>query len=198
MGIARSRSFLVMADEACASTASLLHSREAPPTTSTMVDWTVALSTPADWSSPALKISHAGAAAAVADWRGCAGRAEEYVQQVTGPTAPRGLAPVLVVDRLRWIEANIDGFGRSSPPQRENRRTGSRTPTRRWSASAPGSPASRSELCSTILAQKVLAQFDPFYPGVQGCAAFERRRDRHGHRAAPGDGCCWSLPRCRR
>ena len=32
------------------------------------------------------------------------------MRQVTGLTAPSGTAPVLVVDRPRWIEANIDGF----------------------------------------------------------------------------------------
>ena len=75
-----------------------------------MVDWTIALSTASRLVKPGPEISREGAAAAVADLRSYAVQAEEYVQQVTGLTVPRGTAPVLVVDRPRWIEANIEGF----------------------------------------------------------------------------------------
>ena len=79
-------------------------------TSPSMVDWTEALSTASRLVKPGPDISREGAAEAVADLRRCAVRAEDYVRQVTGLTAPSGTAPVRVVDRPRWIEANIDGF----------------------------------------------------------------------------------------
>ena len=56
-------------------------------TSSSMVDWTVALSTASRLVKPGPDISREGAAEAVADLRRCAVRAEAYVRQVTGLTA---------------------------------------------------------------------------------------------------------------
>ena len=75
-----------------------------------MVDWSVALSTATRLVKPGPEISREGAATAVAELRRCAERAEAYVTEVTGLHAPSGTAPVLVVDRPSWIQANLDGF----------------------------------------------------------------------------------------
>ena len=75
-----------------------------------MVDWNVALSTATRLVKPGPEISREGAATAVAELRRCATRAEAYVTEVTGLHAPSGTAPVLVVDRPSWIQANLDGF----------------------------------------------------------------------------------------
>ena len=75
--------------------------------TTSMVDWTVALNTATSWSSPARKSPRR--------CRGSRRRAAQlrqpaYVREVTGMEAASSTAPVLVVDRPRWIQANLDGF----------------------------------------------------------------------------------------
>ena len=78
--------------------------------TTSMVDWTVALNTATKLVKPGPEITRSGAAEVVAELREAAVRAEAYVTEVTGLVAPPAASPVLVVDRPRWIEANLDGF----------------------------------------------------------------------------------------
>jgi coenzyme F420 biosynthesis associated uncharacterized protein len=134
--------------------------------TSSMVDWTVALSTASRLVKPGPDISREGAAAAVADLRSCAVRAEEYVQQVTGLTAARGTAPVLVVDRPRWIEANIDGFRQVLAPL--SAKSSERAKNANPALVNIGARITGVEVGALLsyLAPKVLGQFDPFFPGV--------------------------------
>lgn len=132
-----------------------------------MVDWTVALSTASRLVKPGPEISRDGAMAAVADLRSCALRAKEYVEQVTGLTAPRGTTPVLVVDRPRWIEANIDGFRQVLAPL--NEKTAERTKNANPALVSIGARITGVEVGALLsyLAPKVLGQFDPFFPGAQ-------------------------------
>ncbi len=128
-----------------------------------MVDWTVALSTASRLVKPGPEISREGAATAVADLRSYAVRAEEYVQQVTGLTVPRGTAPVLVVDRPRWIEANIEGFRQVLAPLSAKL---AETKTSNAVLANLGARVTGVEVGALLsyLAPKVLGQFDPFYP----------------------------------
>jgi coenzyme F420 biosynthesis associated uncharacterized protein len=132
------------------------------------VDWTLAFSTAARLVRPGPTISAEGAAAAVADLRRCAGRAEAYVAEVTGLLAPGGTAPVLVVDRPGWIQANLDAFREVLAPLNAKavEKLASGSP---WSA-ALGSRVTGLEVGALLsyLAPKVLGQFDPFYPGEPG------------------------------
>ena len=138
-----------------------------------MVDWTVALSTASRLVKPGPDISREGAAEAVADLRRCAVRAEDYVRQVTGLTAASGTAPVLVVDRPRWIEANIDGFRQVLAPL--NAKTAERTKNSNPALVSIGARITGVEVGALLsyLAPKVLGQFDPFYPGVDRVADAE-------------------------
>ncbi|HEU4547024.1 MAG TPA: zinc-dependent metalloprotease [Microlunatus sp.] len=140
---------------------------------SSMVDWTVALSTASRLVKPGPDISREGAAEAVADLRRCAVRAEAYVRQVTGLTAASGTAPVLVVDRPRWIEANIDGFRQVLAPL--NARTTDRMKHSNPALISIGARITGVEVGALLsyLAPKVLGQFDPFYPGVDRVADTE-------------------------
>ena len=137
-----------------------------------MVDWTVALSTASRLVKPGPEISREGAAAAVAELRSCAIRAEEYVQQVTGLTVPRGTAPVLVVDRPRWIEANIEGFRQVLAPL-SAKVTGAgdgedaRMPNPVLASLGARVTGVEVGALLSYLAPKVLGQFDPFYPELQ-------------------------------
>lgn len=134
--------------------------------TTSMVDWSVAFSTAQKLVKPGPDISREGATAAVSSLRDCAGRAEAYVRDVTGLDTPGGTAPVLVVDRPGWIQANLDGFRQILTPLTDKAAT-----------KAAGSPAMLSlgarvtgvEVGALLsyLAPKVLGQFDPFYPGSQ-------------------------------
>ena len=142
-------------------------------TSSSMVDWTVALSTASRLVKPGPDISREGAAEAVADLRRCAVRAEDYVRQVTGLTAASGTAPVLVVDRPRWIEANIDGFRQVLAPL--NAKTAERAKNSNPALVSIGARITGVEVGALLsyLAPKVLGQFDPFYPGVDRVADAE-------------------------
>ena len=133
-----------------------------------MVDWSVALSTASRLVKPGPDISREGAAEAVADLRRCAVRAEAYVREVTGLTAPSGTAPVLVVDRPRWIEANLDGFRQVLSPL--TTRTAERAKNSNPALISIGARITGVEVGALLsyLAPKVLGQFDPFYPGVDG------------------------------
>ncbi len=132
-----------------------------------MVDWTVALNTANRLVKPGPEISRAGAADVVSDLRAKAKQAEGYVASVTGLNAPGGTAPVLVVDRRSWIEANLDGFRHVLAPLNakaaERLRPGA-------ASTRVGSHLSGVEVGALLsyLAPKVLGQFDPFYPGENG------------------------------
>jgi coenzyme F420 biosynthesis associated uncharacterized protein len=130
-----------------------------------MVDWEVAMSTARRLVKPGPEISPSGAADVVADLRACATRAEAYVTEVTGLQAESATAPVLVVDRPGWIQANIDGFHHIITPLIDKAAA-------RMSGNAGmaglGSRITGVEIgvLLSYLAPKVLGQFDPFYPGM--------------------------------
>jgi coenzyme F420 biosynthesis associated uncharacterized protein len=131
-----------------------------------MVDWTLAFTTAQRLVKPGPEISRDGAARAVAELRDCAARAEAYVTGVTGLTAPSATAPVLVVDRPGWIQANIDAFRTILAPLNEKvveRMKGS-------SFAGLGGRITGVEVGALLsyLAPKVLGQFDPFFPGPPG------------------------------
>jgi coenzyme F420 biosynthesis associated uncharacterized protein len=132
-----------------------------------MVDWTVALSTARRLVKPGPDISLGGAEQTVAQLRASAVRAEAYVVEVTGLAVPASTAPVLVVDRPGWIQANVDGFRQVLAPleARSAEKLG-HSP----GVAAVGSRVTGAELGALLsyLAPKVLGQFDPFFPGAPG------------------------------
>ncbi len=128
-----------------------------------MVDWTLAFTTAQRLVKPGPEISREGAAQAVAELREAANRAEAYVTGVTGLQTPSATAPVLVVDRPGWIQANIDAFRTILAPLNEKaaeRLQGS-------SFAGVGGRITGVEVGALLsyLAPKVLGQFDPFFPG---------------------------------
>ncbi|QDP98559.1 zinc-dependent metalloprotease [Microlunatus elymi] len=135
-----------------------------------MVDWNVAVKTARKLVKPGPEISMEGALSAVAELRDAAERAETYVQQVTGLTVPSATAPVLVVDRPGWIQANADAFKTIMEPL--NVRASQRLAATRGGAQLQqvSSRVSGAEVGALLsyLAPKILGQFDPFYPGEPG------------------------------
>ena len=135
-----------------------------------MVDWTVALNTATKLVKPGPEISRDGAAAVVAELRSFAARAEAYVREVTGMQADSGTAPVLVVDRPRWIQANLDGFRQILGPL--NAKMIERMKQSNPTVAAIGPRITGVEVGALLsyLSSKVLGQFDPFYPGADSTA----------------------------
>ncbi|GAB3920864.1 hypothetical protein GCM10011575_17240 [Microlunatus endophyticus] len=134
-----------------------------------MVDWDVAVTTARKLVKPGPEISMEGALSAVAELRDAAQRAEVYVQEVTGLRVPSATAPVLVVDRPGWIQANADAFRTIMEPLTEKAAakiaaTG-RAGGQMQAVTARVSGAEVGALLS-YLAPKILGQFDPFYAGA--------------------------------
>jgi coenzyme F420 biosynthesis associated uncharacterized protein len=130
-----------------------------------MVDWTVAFNTATRLVKPGPDISRQGAAAVVAELRDCAERAEAYVVEVTGLNTPGGTAPVLVVDRPSWIQANLDGFRQILAPL--NAKAVEKLQHGNPTLAGIGARVTGVEVGALLsyLAPKVLGQFDPFFPG---------------------------------
>jgi coenzyme F420 biosynthesis associated uncharacterized protein len=130
-----------------------------------MVDWTVALNTATKLVKPGPEISRAGAAAVVAELRTAATRAEAYVTQVTGLVTPASTSPVLVVDRPRWIQANLDGFRQILAPLNAKAAEKMKDASPVMASIGPRLTGVEVGALLSYLAPKVLGQFDPFFPG---------------------------------
>ncbi len=140
-----------------------------------MIDWDLAVSTASRMSGPGPQIGRSEADAVVAELRSGAERSTPLVRDFTGLTAQARTAPVLVVDRTGWIQANADGFADVMGPLVEQLRA------KRGSnaiADAIGSKVTGLEVGGLLgfMSSKVLGQFDPFYdqPGPDGAPATGR------------------------
>ena len=133
-----------------------------------VIDWTIAFNTAKKLVKPGPDISREGAAAVVAELRDCAARAEAYVTEVTGLQTPSNTSPVLVVDRQRWIQANLDGFRQVLRPltTKAAEKLAGTNPT--MALIGPRLTGIEVGALLSYLATKVLGQFDPFYPGAEG------------------------------
>jgi coenzyme F420 biosynthesis associated uncharacterized protein len=130
-----------------------------------MVDWTVALNTATKLVKPGPEISRAGAAAVVAELRDAASRAEAYVTEVTGLDVAGSTSPVLVVDRPRWIQANLDGFRQILAPLNAKAVEKMKSASPAMAGIGPLLTGVEVGALLSYLAPKVLGQFDPFFPG---------------------------------
>lgn len=139
-----------------------------------MIDWDLALKTaerlvPAGPARTAAEVE-----TAVADLRAASAAAEGPVREFTGlePT-PAAETPVLVVDRTRWVEANLASSKILLEPVLAKLDESSRTPAGRGPsqrARAIGEAVNGVELGALLsfVSSKVLGQFDPFTPGADG------------------------------
>jgi coenzyme F420 biosynthesis associated uncharacterized protein len=134
-----------------------------------MVDWDLAVATASRLSGPGPVISRPEADAVVAELRADANRSTELVRGYTGLEARERSAPVLVVDRTGWIQANVDGFAEVVSPLLEKVRA--RRPAGSSAAhgvtDAVGSKVTGVEVGGLLgfMSSRVLGQFDPFYTG---------------------------------
>ena len=135
-----------------------------------MVDWELAVRVGSKLVGEGPQVSRAEAVEAVHELRQGADRSTPLVREFTGLVATDRSAPVLVVDRPGWIQANADGFATVIAPliDKLQEKKGAPGPM----AEAIGSRVTGVELGAMLgfLGSKVLGQFDPFHdePGEQG------------------------------
>lgn len=133
-----------------------------------MIDWKLALSTATKLSKPGPDLSAAEVAEAVAELREGAARSEGPVRDFSDLHATSATAPVLVVDRPRWIEANLDTFKVMMDPVVAKLAASNRAPS--GVSRVVGEKISGAELGAlmSFMSTKVLGQFDPFWNGPNG------------------------------
>jgi coenzyme F420 biosynthesis associated uncharacterized protein len=128
-----------------------------------MVDWDFAVTLGAKVAGEGPEVTSGDAAAAVAELRAGADRSTGLVREFTGLVAEERTAPVLIVDRRGWVQANADGFSRILEPLIE--KLASRKGVPQGLSLAIGSRVTGAEvgLLLGFLGSKVLGQFDPFH-----------------------------------
>jgi coenzyme F420 biosynthesis associated uncharacterized protein len=130
-----------------------------------MIDWDLAVSTASRLAGPGPVITRPEADAVVTELKADADRSTALVRDFTGLEATERSAPVLVVDRTGWIQANADGFAEVLAPlvDKVQGRKGAPGPV----AEAVGSKVTGLEVGGLLgfMSSKVLGQFDPFWTG---------------------------------
>ncbi len=144
-----------------------------------MIDWDLAVSVGSRVVGEGPTVTRSEAADVVAELRAGALRSTPYVRDFTGLVAPDGEernAPVLVVDRPGWIQANADGFAQVVAPlvDKLQQKKGPPSPL----TEAVGSRVTGTELGLMLgfLGSKVLGQFDPFHERAVGADRGETGR----------------------
>lgn len=136
-----------------------------------MIDWKLAQATATRLSRPGPEMSAEEVAEAVAELREGAAASEAPVREFTGLHATHALgapSPVLVVDRPRWVEANLSTFQLVMDPLTAKLADTVKVPT--GLARSVGEKVSGAELGALMafMSSKVLGQFDPFWTGAHG------------------------------
>jgi coenzyme F420 biosynthesis associated uncharacterized protein len=127
-----------------------------------MVDWELAVRIGGRLAGEGPTVGRDEAAAIVEELRAGADRSTGLVRDYTGLVARDHSAPVLVVDRASWVQANADAFATLLTPV-VDKLTQKKPPT--GLTAAVGSKITGAEVGSVLgfLASKVLGQFDPFH-----------------------------------
>src|SRR4051794_3368879 len=133
-----------------------------------MIDWKLALSTATRLSKPGPDVSALEVAEAVAELREGAAKSEHPVREFSNLHATSATAPVLVVDRPRWIEANLETFRVLMDPVMAKLVAADKVPT--GLGKVVGEKVGGAELGAlmSFMSSKVLGQFDPFWTGPNG------------------------------
>jgi len=128
-----------------------------------MVDWQTAVAVGSRVAGDGPAVEAAEATAVVAELRAGADRSTGLVRDFTGLDAAERTAPVLVVDRAGWVQANADAFATIIEPIADKLAEKKGPPS--GLTQAVGSKVTGAEvgLLLGFLGSKVLGQFDPFF-----------------------------------
>jgi coenzyme F420 biosynthesis associated uncharacterized protein len=136
-----------------------------------MVDWDLAVATANRFVRPGPEVSSDQARQVVDELREGARRSEGLVRDYTGLSARTASAPVVVVDRPGWVQANADGFRTVMQPLVAKIIDKRGAPSA--ASAAVGARITGFEAGALLgyLSGKVLGQFDPFWTGESPDAA---------------------------
>jgi coenzyme F420 biosynthesis associated uncharacterized protein len=127
-----------------------------------MVDWDLAVATARRLAKPGPAVSVDEARAVVDDLKTFAGEATGPVRSYTGLDGTAAAAPVVVVDRGGWAQANADGMREIITPLVDKLRA-RRTSSGLLDQVGPKVTGVETGALLAFLAGKVLGQFDPFW-----------------------------------
>jgi coenzyme F420 biosynthesis associated uncharacterized protein len=133
-----------------------------------MIDWNLALTTATKLSRPGPDMSVGEVDEAVAELREGAARSEAPVREFSDLHARSATAPVLVIDRPRWIEANLDTFKVLMDPVAAKLAAAGKTPSGFTKAVSEKVSGAEVGALMSFMSSKVLGQFDPFWDGPDG------------------------------
>lgn len=128
------------------------------------VDWDLAVRIGSRIAGDGPTVSRVEAAAVVAELRADADRSTGLVRDFTGLVVADRTAPVAVVDRRGWVQANADGFATVLAPVVDKLAAkDGKAPS--GLGRAVGSRVTGAEVGAVLgfLSSKVLGQFDPFH-----------------------------------
>lgn len=129
----------------------------------TMVDWDLAAGLGARVAGDGPQVDAAEAGRVVAELRAAADRSTPLVREVTGLDGGQGTAPVVIVDRARWVQANTEGFSTVVDPLIRRLAEAKGEPSALSSAIGSRVTGGEVGLLLGFMATKVLGQFDPFH-----------------------------------
>ena len=134
-----------------------------------MIDWGLAVSTARRLAKPGPDVTVAEARQVVTDLRAFAAEATDPVRDYTGLDGGGEMAaPVVIVDRGGWAQANADGMRELITPLTDKLR-GNRAPGK-LDQIGPKVTGVETGALLAFLSTKVLGQFDPFWSGGAGHA----------------------------
>lgn len=132
-----------------------------------IVDWDLAVSTGKRLARPGPEVTKRQAHDVVAELRELAVEADIVVRGFTQLAAPAHTEPVRIVDRPRWIAANVDGFRTLVDPLLD-RLLAKRPPSPLTTIVAPKMAGVQVGTMLAYLSQRVLGQYELFLPPGQG------------------------------
>ncbi len=152
-----------------------------------MVDWNLAVATASRLVRPGPEVSRDEARAVVTELRRHAKSAEEHVRSFTGmygsggPDSTGNGTPVLVVDRVGWIKANVAGFREVLKPLLEKMQARRAAVPGGAVLGTVGGKVTGVEVGALLsfMASRVLGQYETFAPAT---------RDMPAGPATPGPG----------
>lgn len=132
-----------------------------------MVDWSLAVATARRLARPGPEATFSEAREVVAHLRRFAEESEAPVREYTGLDGSGQAAPVVVVDRGGWAQANADGMRELITPLTDKLR-GNRGSSGLLDHVGPKVTGLETGALLAFLSGKVLGQFDPFWSDGQG------------------------------
>src|SRR3954468_12486123 len=134
---------------------------ERPPTS--MIDWDLAVRVGSRLAGEGPSVSRSEATAVVDELRTGAEKSSPLVREFTGLVAQERTAPILVVDRPGWIQANADGFATVISPIVAKLQEKKGAPSAMTEAIGSRITGAELGVMFGFLGNKVLGQFDPFH-----------------------------------